>query len=31
MLLAEGKIDYFETEEERIRLDDRSIHYTYQL
>ncbi|KAI6147492.1 major facilitator superfamily domain-containing protein [Pisolithus tinctorius] len=31
MLLAEGKIDYFETEEERIRLDVRSIHYTYQL
>lgn len=31
MLLAEGTVGCCETEEDKVRLGDRSIHYTYQL
>ncbi|KAI6122492.1 major facilitator superfamily domain-containing protein [Pisolithus croceorrhizus] len=31
MLLAEGTVDCYETEEDKVRLGDRSIHYVYQL
>ncbi|KAI5986147.1 major facilitator superfamily domain-containing protein [Pisolithus albus] len=31
MLLAEGTVDCCESEQDKVRLGDRSIHYTYQL
>lgn len=30
-MLADGKVDCCETEEQRIRLGDRSVHFVYQL